>query len=90
MPEHRWSNNCEGKKFLIQQFKLHTETKGKEGINPSLSAKADIKEIYDSFEVFQNYSKNTFPHNFIQTSKGFLIDHQKTGARKAGKIFLIY
>ena len=60
-----FTSNSAGYNFLAQSFKQYNETDGVEGINPSLTDRKDINNIFDRYSVFQAYSKELFPHRFL-------------------------
>lgn len=59
-----FSSGSDGYNFLDEQFNLYNQSGGRSGINPGISEKKDIDEIYNKYAVFQDYSKSTFPLRF--------------------------
>ena len=55
----KFSQNCEGAKFLLDQFRLFDKDNTK-GINHRTSKPAEIEQIYSKFPIFHIYSPKAF------------------------------
>lgn len=82
----KWSSNCDGRKFLLNQFKRFHLAEGREGINPDLQRKEDILNIWRTNPHVRVYKENRFCTNFRDTANAYKIDRTKTGARKQGEL----
>ncbi len=90
-----WSKDCEGRKFLIKQFKKFISSGGLEGIDfrsaQSLKPKQVKEQIFDKYpEQLQEYKRDRFPDNFRDTIRAFEIDLKKSEARKKGNLFVLF
>ena len=67
--------------FLAENFKKFNNSEGKAGIDPFISEKRQIEEIYDKYSIFQNYSKETFPKRFRSLADQFRLNKFKERKR---------
>ena len=86
-----WSKDCEGRQYLLKEFKKFAESGGTEGIDFEAALKLKLKrvkeEIFDVSSILRDYKRERFPENFRDTILAFKIDLKKTQARKKGEFF---
>ena len=87
MPTHRFSQNCEGAKFLLQQFKEFDNDPTK-GIDYRLASPDKIGQVYLKYPVFHLYSEKAFKTtNFKNHAALYNLSKSKDRSRtQAGKI----
>ena len=78
-----FTSNSAGYNFLAHAFKQYNQTDGVEGINPFLTDRKDINDIFDRYSVFQAYSKDSFPHRFLSLAEKFRISKFKERKRQS-------
>jgi hypothetical protein len=79
-----FTKNSEGALFLKQEFDKFEQNPA-EGINYNLVESKLLKEIYQKFPIFHQYSEKSFPGNFLKSSNNYRVNITKSGARKASK-----
>ena len=81
----KFTANCEGAQYLLQQFKLFHQDNSK-GINYNLTKPKEILVVYSAHPTFHQYSSKTFPTNFKLQAKNFnLLIIKRSGRRTQGK-----
>ena len=76
-----FTNKSAGYIFLAENFKKFNNSEGKAGIDPFISEKCQIEDIYDKYSIFQNYSKETFPKRFRSLADQFRLNKFKERKR---------
>ena len=78
--------------FLADSFKQYSESGGTTGINPFITEKRDIDDVYEKFSVFRDYSKSTFPNRFRALADKFKVASFKHRKREdsLGESFYMY
>ena len=80
----KFTANCEGAQYLLQQFKLFHQDNSK-GIDYNLTKPKEILVVYSAHPTFHQYSSKTFPTNFKLQAKNFNLSLVKSGRRTQGK-----
>ena len=84
----KFSQNCEGAKFLRRQFQLFDQDNTK-GINYHLCKSNDIKQIWTKFPILHQYSATAFKNtNFKNHANNYVLSKYSNNARREqGKCF---
>ena len=76
-----FSKGSEGYTFLADSFKRFGESNGTQGIDPFISDRKRIYDIYDRYAVFSKYSRPQFPQRFTALASKYQIASYKDRKR---------
>ena len=84
----RWNRDSTEAHKLDELFNLFKATDGKAGVDPDLSAPAQIRQqVYDAFlDNFKQINRATFHTNFRKTAALWKLNQHVTTGRKGKRI----
>ena len=87
-----WTDKTRSYQFLSDQFDLFLKTDGAKGIDPTITERKKINDIFEKFSVFskEDISQKQFPDNFKKLASDKALGRHKDRKRENAPSKLFY